>query len=194
MKDVQFEGNLKNDIKLSKAKFNLPKKILGAIIFNIICFGMITIPLVMLNALPLGFQTLAMLIPAYTVGVIYSTYYDNKKFQQSKSKAITRLNDLIQNLQNENVNASVKSLQNAQIEETKVSTTKEAGNNKFKEQIIDRTIYFLDDSHKLQMLNETRRKTDKNGEIEKSNNVMLFEEEDLQKVTQNAEKRLVLKR
>ena len=195
MKDLDFNGNLKNDIELTQKKFSIPKAIINRILAAIIALGFVWGGYTLLGLSIINYALwFSLVIVVYGVLQGYDIKRKKGKFLKEQTDANWRLKELIRELERENVHTNVNQLHNSQVEETKNTSVKKYKDSIDKTKSVDRNIYFLDNTDNLQVLQEKEAITLTNGYEEAKNSLMLFEEEDLPSVQNNVEKRLVLRR
>lgn len=166
MKDIEYDGNLVEDIKLSKKKFNIFSKFLTIyLVQSLFLTGMAGI----IGALATGaaFSTFVVntfpLIGAIIWGSnipidILVTKKKKSIFEKKKEKAKKRLLDFSETLKiNENIDIPVNSLQTAQVEKT-ITNQEHYQNDKLDKTLntIMEDIYCLDFNGQIQALKATR--------------------------------------
>lgn len=181
MKHIQFKGNLKNDIEISRKKFSWLKTILTNVVAATIAVAVI-ISLALLINIPISLPYWIGLGVVNGALVGWNTKKNKKRFDKRKSDAISNLNNLIFSLQKENVPVNIHNLQKSQIEETKSYAIAKVDFVTGETQgidSIDRNFYFLDNKDTLQVLNEERTTKTNDNKTDYHSSVMLFENEDL---------------
>lgn len=194
MKDINYPGNIAEDISLTKKKFNIFYNFLGlyAVSLNILCVLVFAIGAVLLGTnLPVFLSSnLSIIATVLTSTNILPSILITKKlknnFNYKKEKAKNRLEEFAIALKNkENIDVSREALEEAQTKTT-VTETKLYQNDNLNT-IINKTInnfYFLDRNAQIQALKTIReavtkkQRKRKSGKTEVTINYQLYEEQD----------------
>ena len=194
MKDINYPGNIAEDISLTKKKFNIFYNFLGlyAVSLNILCVLVFAIGAVLLGTNLSVFlsSNLSIIATVLTSTNILPSILITKKlknnFNYKKEKAKNRLEEFAIALKNkENIDVSREALEEAQTKTT-VTETKLYQNDNLNT-IIKTTInnfYFLDRNAQIQALKTIReavtkkQRKRKSGKTEVTINYQLYEEQD----------------
>lgn len=194
MKDINYPGNIAEDISLTKKKFNIFYNFLGlyAVSWTILCVLVFAIGAVLLGTnLPVFLSSnLSIIATVLTSTNILPSILITKKlknnFNYKKEKAKNRLEEFAIALKNkENIDVSREALEEAQTKTT-VTETKLYQNDNLNT-IINKTInnfYFLDRNAQIQALKTIREEVTKkqrkikSGKTEVTINYQLYEEPD----------------
>lgn len=209
MKDINYPGNIAEDISLTKKKFNIFYNFLGlyAVSLNILCVLVFAIGAVLLGTnLPVFLSSnLSIIATVLTSTNILPSILITKKlknnFNYKKEKAKNRLEEFAIALKNkENIDVSREALEEAQTKTT-VTETKLYQNDNLNT-IIKTTInnfYFLDRNAQIQALKTIReavtkkQRKIKSGKTEVTINYQLYEEQDKKGIEQHFTRTLSFK-
>lgn len=209
MKDINYPGNIAEDISLTKKKFNIFYNFLGlyAVSLNILCVLVFAIGAVLLGTnLPVFLSSnLSIIATVLTSTNILPSILITKKlknnFNYKKEKAKNRLEEFAIALKNkENIDVSREALEEAQTKTT-VTETKLYQNDNLNT-IINKTInnfYFLDRNAQIQALKTIReavtkkQRKIKSGKPEVTINYQLYEEQDKNGIEQHFTRTLSFK-
>lgn len=209
MKDINYPGNIAEDISLAKKKFNIFYNFLGlyAVSLNILCVLVFAIGAISLGTnLPVFLSSnLSIIATVLTSTNILPSILITKKlknnFNYKKEKAKNRLEEFAIALKNkENIDVSREALEEAQTKTT-VTETKLYQNDNLNT-IINKTInnfYFLDRNAQIQALKTIReavtkkQRKIKSGKTEVTINYQLYEEQDKKGIEQHFTRTLSFK-
>ena len=209
MKDINYPGNIAEDISLTKKKFNIFYNFLGlyAVSWTILCVLVFAIGAVLLGTnLPVFLSSnLSIIATVLTSTNILPSILITKKlknnFNYKKEKAKNRLEEFAIALKNkENIDVSREALEEAQTNTT-VTETKLYQNDNLNT-IINKTInnfYFLDRNAQIQALKTIREAVTKkqgkikSGKTEVTTNCQLYEEQDKNGIEQHFTRTLSFK-
>lgn len=196
MKDLNYPGDLGNDIKLSNAKFNWIKGILskftlyGAIYTAILLVVLFTlVPYIAIN-IPLK---LSLFLLPTIANAAWSSFYDKKEFDKKKEEALDRLDELTYELYKKGIHVLTNTIRNSKVQEKALTGQQSGRDGKIINwESTDRKIYLLDLYNQLQVLNEKINLTKKKSIISSQNiidfsSLTLYEEDELSEVENNVE-------